>query len=112
MSVSNEPVVWLPFSGGGMLAALFVPVHILLFGLAIPLGWVADPGPEALAALLDSPLVKLYLVTLVGGCLFHAAHRLRYLVIELGVRVGAGVVAPLWYLAALAGTVWAAVVVF
>ena len=35
-----EPIVWLLFSGGGVIASVFLPILIVLFGLAIPLGWV------------------------------------------------------------------------
>ena len=39
-----EPLVWLTFSGGGVTAAMFLPVLAFLFALAFPLGWV-DPPP-------------------------------------------------------------------
>ena len=32
--------MWLLFSAGGMVAALLIPVLLLLFGVVIPLGWV------------------------------------------------------------------------
>jgi fumarate reductase subunit D len=37
-----EPLVWLMFSAGGVLAAVFLPILVIIFGLAFPLGW-ADP---------------------------------------------------------------------
>ena len=111
MSVSNEPLVWLPFSGGGMLAALFVPVHVVLLGLAIPLGWV-DGGAADLAGVAASPLVQVYLLVLVAGCLAHAAHRLRYLLVEVGLWGAGPVLAVLCYGGALLGTAWAAWIVF
>ena len=37
-----EPLVWLMFSAGGVLAAVFLPILAILFGLAFPLEW-ADP---------------------------------------------------------------------
>jgi fumarate reductase subunit D len=33
-----EPFAWLAFSAGGVVAALFVPILLFLFGLAFPLG--------------------------------------------------------------------------
>jgi len=36
---SNEPFLWLLFSTGGVVAAMLIPVHLFLFGLAFPLGW-------------------------------------------------------------------------
>ena len=38
-----EPLVWLTFSGGGVTAAMFLPVLAFLFALAFPLGWI-DPA--------------------------------------------------------------------
>jgi len=110
--ISNEPIWWWPFSGGGMFAALFVPIHLVLFGLAIPQGWVADPGAAQLTALFEFPLVRLYLFVFVAGCLIHAAHRLRYLLVELGLHALGGVLAFVSYGLALAGSAWAAWVIF
>ena len=31
-----EPLVWLMFSGGGVLAAVFLPVLVFLFALRVP----------------------------------------------------------------------------
>ena len=38
---SAEPFLWLLFSAGGMAAALVLPVLLLMFGLAFPLGMTA-----------------------------------------------------------------------
>ena len=32
MARSNKPILWLPFAGGGLVAALIVPVLILITG--------------------------------------------------------------------------------
>ena len=39
-----EPFLWTLFSAGGVVAALFIPIHVLLFGLAFPLGWLDAPS--------------------------------------------------------------------
>jgi|SRR5579875_1306980 len=72
-----EPLLWTLFSAGGVLAALLIPIHLFLFGLAVPLGW-AHPSYEHLLALLRHPLTRLYLVLLCTLALFHGAHRFRY----------------------------------
>ena len=38
MARSNKPILWLPFAGGGLVAALIVPVLILITGVLMPLG--------------------------------------------------------------------------
>jgi fumarate reductase subunit D len=75
---SLEPLLWTLFSAGGVVAALLVPVHLFVFGLAIPLGWISPPGQDHLFALLQHPLTRLYLFLLCMLGLFHAAHRFRY----------------------------------
>ena len=50
-----EPLVWLMFSAGGVLAAVFLPILILLFGLAFPLGWLDPPDYDHLRAVVGHP---------------------------------------------------------
>lgn len=109
--ISNEPIFWLPFSGGGMLAALLVPIHLVIFWLLIPLGIVDRPG-SALIDLINHPLGQIYLFVFVAGCLFHWAHRFRYALIDLGVTGFRMPIAVLCYSAAVAGTIWGGVVFF
>ena len=73
-----EPFLWALFSAGGVVAAFLIPVHLFLFGLAFPLGWLPGPSYEHLAALVQYPLVRLYLFVLCSLPLFHWAHRFKY----------------------------------
>lgn len=75
---SNEGFFWLLFSAGGVIAAVFLPVMLFLFGLAIPLGWLAAPGYEHLVALARNPIARLFLFVLCSLPLFHWAHRFRF----------------------------------
>jgi fumarate reductase subunit D len=75
---SNEPLVWMLFSVGGVVAAMLMPIHLLLFGLAFPLGWLDAPSYEQLLALVRHPLARVYLLTLCSLPLFHWAHRFRF----------------------------------
>jgi fumarate reductase subunit D len=75
---SNEPFLWMLFSGGGVVAAMLIPVHLLLFGVAFPLGWLDGPSYQSLLALLRHPSTRLYLFVLCSLPLFHWAHRFRY----------------------------------
>jgi len=73
-----EPFLWLMFSAGGVLAALFVPVLLLFFGLVFPLGWLEPPSHQSLLALLSNPVTRAVLFMLCMLGLFHWAHRFRY----------------------------------
>jgi fumarate reductase subunit D len=75
---SAEPFLWTLFSAGGVVAGLAIPAHLLFFGVAIPLGWLASPGQDHLMDLLRHPLTRVYLFVLCSLALFHAAHRFRY----------------------------------
>ena len=106
----TEPFWWGMFSVGGVVAALLVPIHIFIAGLAIPLGLL---DPEALSydrmrELMNHPVAKVYLFILVVLPLYHAAHRIRFSLYELGVREFRISMDVLCYGGALIGTALAA----
>jgi fumarate reductase subunit D len=108
-----EPFLWTLFSAGGVVAALFLPIHILLFGVVFPLGWGAAPSYEGLRALAQNPLVRLYLLVLCTLPLFHAAHRFRYTLYDgLQIKHLNELINPLCYGAALVGSALAVWLVF
>ncbi len=74
----KEPFFWAVFSIGGVVAAFLIPVHLFLFGLAFPLGWLKSPSYESLFAWVKLPQMRLYLFLLCSLPLFHWAHRFRY----------------------------------
>jgi fumarate reductase subunit D len=78
---------WFMFAQGGVLAAILIPVHVLVQGILGPLGIVpvADRRLGPWLTLLGNPLVKIYIVVLIAFPFFHFAHRLRYLLVDLGV---------------------------
>ena len=73
-----EPLLWLVFSAGGVVVALLIPVLLLLFGLAFPLGWLSPPSHGHLLAVLGHPVTRAALFLLSFLALFHWAHRFRY----------------------------------
>ena len=75
---SLEPLFWLLFSAGGVASALFVPILVLLFGLAFPLGWLSPPSHEHLSGVLRHPLTRLVLFGVCTLSLIHGAHRFRF----------------------------------
>ena len=103
---SNEGFFWLLFSAGGVVAAVFLPVMLFLFGLAIPLGWIPQPGFEHLLALAQNPLARIFLFVLCSLPLFHWAHRFRFTVYDgLQVKHLNEVVLVFCYGGAVLGTV-------
>jgi fumarate reductase subunit D len=101
---SNEAFWWSLFSAGGMVAALLVPVHVLLNGIAEPLGWISVAHIHALVA---HPLVKLYLFVLLSLPFFHCFHRIRHVLYDFGLRELQVPVAIVCYGAAIVATLWA-----
>jgi fumarate reductase subunit D len=108
-----EPVLWLGFSGGGVLAAVFLPVLLFLFGLAFPLGWITPPSRNHLLAVAGNPLTLLFLLVLAPMSLTHAAHRLRY-ALQHGLQLGRvkTLIAALCYGGAALGTIASVVVLW
>jgi fumarate reductase subunit D len=74
----NEAFFWTLFSAGGVISAFFIPVFLLVFFIAVPLGMINAPRYEYLVWLTTLPLVKLFLFTLCALSLFHWAHRFRF----------------------------------
>jgi fumarate reductase subunit D len=98
---------WFLFAQGGVLAAILLPVHILVQGILGPLGIVrvVDRHYDTWVQVLGNPIVKLYLLVLIAFPFFHFAHRLRYFLVDLGVPAGRSVPAQVvFYGGAVAGT--------
>src|SRR5215510_3758696 len=71
MARSNKPILWLPFAAGGLVAALIIPVLILITGMLMPLGIL--PLPHEIAQFLPAA-VGLLLIR-------KAAYRVRRIVV-------------------------------
>ena len=89
MARSNKPILWLPFAGGGLVAALIIPVLILITGFLVPLG-LSIPY-EKMAAFAHNPIGKLILFGTIALPAWHAAHRLRMTAHDLGFGDGVAV---------------------
>jgi len=90
MAKSNKPIVWSLFAGGGMLAAFLIPAMIFITGLAVPMGLLSKDvlAYERMLALAGNPIGKLVLFGVIFLLLWHAAHRLRMTLHDLGIRSG------------------------
>ena len=73
-----EPLLWILFSAGGVVSGMLMPILVLLFGVAFPLGWLSAPPHERMIVLLGSPVIRLVVAGLCVLSLFHWAHRFRH----------------------------------
>lgn len=88
---------WFLFSQGGVLTALLLPAHVVVQGILGPLGIVpvADRHYDTWVNVLSNPLVKLYLLVFFAFAFFHFAHRLRYLLVDVGLHAAKSVPAQI-----------------
>jgi fumarate reductase subunit D len=106
MAKSNEPMWWSLFAAGGMVAALLIPITVILTGIAVPAGWISD---QSLYNLVHHPLTRLYLFVVISLSLFHGGHRTLLTLMDLGLKAMRSLLAVLFYGGAIVGTVVAAV---
>ena len=80
-------IFWFLFAQGGVIAAILIPVHVLVQGILGPLGIVpvVDRHYDTWIQVLGNPIVKLYLLVLIALPFYLFAHRLRYFLVDLGV---------------------------
>jgi fumarate reductase subunit D len=104
-----EPMLWALFSAGGVVAALLVPILLVLFGLLFPLGWVTPPDRAHMLGLLEHPLTRVVLFVLCTLALFHAGHRFRFTLYDgLQIKHLNELIALLCYGGAVVGSAFAA----
>ncbi len=107
MSIARKALVWGLFAAGGTLSAFLLPAVIALF-LLVALGQVPD-GMEytSIHAFASHWLGKASLFVVISLALWHAAHRLRVVFHDFGVRQDKAVASAVYLVAAL-GTVMTA----
>jgi fumarate reductase subunit D len=108
-----QGILWMLFANAAVVTALVVPAHILVQGVLAPMGLVPsfDRSHSTFASALNDPLVKIYLLLVIGASFYLAGHRVRYVVHELGVH-GKLVTGVAMYGLAAIGTVVAAYLLF
>jgi fumarate reductase subunit D len=103
---SNRPLPWMLFGVGGFLVAFFFPVHIFVYGIALPLGWLPAPDYRSTVALVHSPITRIYLGIVLIMAFWHAGYRIRDTLCDaLAMRQADTIVAATCFAFASAGTV-------
>ena len=108
------PMFWGLFSVGGFVVAFLLPVIIVMNNLAYAF-WLVGPEKILYAGELAFAtfwLTRVFLVVVIGGCLFHGMHRLKYILYDLGAVKIKKVLEPVMYGIAAAGTVAAVFLAF
>ncbi len=111
MTHSREAFWWSLFSAGGVLAALFLPAIILVTGLSLPF----FSGQDVVAVYggvhdnLSMWWVRGVVFVVVFLSLFHCFHRIRHILMDLGLRHASTTLSLCCYGIAGVGTVLIAV---
>lgn len=108
MARSNEPFWWALFSAGMMVGAFLIPGLIIITGFLPPSG--LPPPPNDLREVVNHPLTRLALFTVISLSFFHWAHRFRFTLVDLGLKRAATGIAVMCYGGAIVGTIVAGLI--
>ncbi|MHC4989949.1 MAG: fumarate reductase subunit FrdD [Planctomycetota bacterium] len=105
MKRSSEAFWWSLFSAGGVMSALFMPVLIVTTGMILPFmaGDDAAGSFEQLQRVTSFWLFRIVLFGIVLLSCFHCAHRIRHILIDLGLRNAAPILSLGCYGGAVVG---------
>ena len=111
---SGEAFWWALFSGGGVMAALFLPAFVIVTGFLLPAGdpAVAAQRAAAFAQAVGWWPVKVALLGVITLSFFLCGHRIRHTLMDFGMRRFSGALKLPCYGGALAASVWAAMVLW
>jgi fumarate reductase subunit D len=88
MKRSDEPVYWLLFGAGGVVAAILLPIMILITGLLVPLGVLNAEtlSYDKMHALATSWWGAAILLAVIALPIYHAMHRIYHGLHDLGIH--------------------------
>jgi len=114
MAKSNEPIWWSLFSAGGMVAAMVLPILIIITGILVPFGLAGDDplNFERIHTAVSHPLIKLVFFAVISLPFFHWAHRFYFTLVDVGLKSVSTFIAILCYGGAIAGTIVAVVILW
>jgi len=105
MSKSNEPVLWLLFSAGGMISAMVFPMLLIITGVILPFELAGEVTFERIHNAVKNPVVKLVLFFVIALPFFHWAHRFRFTLVDVGLKSVSTLISILCYGSAITGTI-------
>lgn len=84
-----DGLLWAVFANCAVITAILVPAHVLVQGLLGPLHLapVLDQHYDTLRAALLNPLVKIYIGVVAALAFYTFGHRVKYILIDLGVPI-------------------------
>ena len=112
MAKSNEPIFWALFSAGGMVAALFLPILMVITGFVVPNDLDTLSYDRVQPAISDSSIVKLVLFGVIALPFFHWAHRFKFTLVDIGLRKISLLLSVLCYGGAISATVVTAIILW
>lgn len=102
MARSHKAPFWFLFAAGGTVAAFVLPIMIFMTGLAPALGIFSDAWSyDGMHSFVEGWFVKLVLFGIITLIMWHAAHRLRVVAHDFGIRADSAVAVVVYGLAAL-----------
>ncbi|MCZ6613583.1 MAG: hypothetical protein O7B32_03130 [Thaumarchaeota archaeon] len=80
-----EAVLWLTFTLGGFIAALFIPVIIVINNLAPGIGALSQEivSYDSMLARLG-PLARIFFLIVVVASIYHGMHRFKFVLFDIG----------------------------
>ncbi len=103
MAISHKAPFWFLFAAGGTIVAFVLPIMIFMTGIAPALGLFPDAWSYAnMHAFVEGWFVKLVLFGIITLASWHAAHRLRVVAHDFGIRADTIVAVVVYGMAALA----------
>jgi fumarate reductase subunit D len=97
----------MPFSGGMFVNALLLPAMVVAIGFLLPFDVLST---ERMQEFLAHPLMRLVMFGIASLTFFHGAHRLRFVLLEIGLKALKPALPFICYGGALLGTLAAAAV--
>jgi fumarate reductase subunit D len=93
MKRANDPIFWLMFGAGGMLAALMGTALVFVTGIGVPLGILVSQDLMRYQRMLGFAqhwFGKIILFAIIVLFLWHAALRIYHMLHDFGIHAGAG----------------------